>query len=149
MAGYEISGCSWMLDGRVLLGAMVLFVQLPLGFLKKIDFLGFTSFIGMGCMMSFVGLVVVKQPAAVEQCGTINYTSISEFPEAKCETENFIFNIKSAYAIPTLLFGFTCHGNVLPIVAELKPTDRCDSRHPSPRRIRHMVFGKFAYFFGL
>jgi sodium-coupled neutral amino acid transporter 1 len=144
LAGYEVSGCYWA-DGRVLLGVMILFVQLPLAFLKKIDFLGFTSFIGMGCMMSFVGLVVVKQPAAVDHCGSINYTSItSNFLDPECEAKSWIFNIKSAYAVPTLLFAFMCHGNILPIVAELKPTDRCNSRHPSPRRIRQMVFGALA-----
>ena len=141
LAGYEIA--DWMSNGNLLLGIMILFVQLPLAFLKKIDFLGFTSFIGMGCMMSFVGLVVSRQDGAAEQCGNITY--IKPGPEPVCEVEQFIMTIKSAYAIPSLLFAFMCHGNILPIVAELKPSEECNSRYPSPKRLRQMIFGMLTH----
>ena len=50
----------WYLNGDYLLGLMVLCVHIPLGMLKKIDFLGFTSFIGMACMSTFVFMVIKK-----------------------------------------------------------------------------------------
>ena len=139
--GYSVEDKCWM-DGRILLGLMILFVQLPLAFFQHVNFLGFTSFIGMGCMMSFVGLVVAKQPEAAALCETtgINYTKPG--PEPICETENFIFTLKSAYAVPMLLFAFMCHGNILSIVAELKPSEECNSQHPSPRRFQKMILGK-------
>ena len=140
LQGYDLSDSCWN-DGRLLLGIMILVVQLPLAFFQHVNFLGFTSFIGMGCMMSFVGLVIAKQPEAAALCETtgINYTN--PFPEPICETENFIFTLKSAYAVPMLLFAFMCHGNVLSIVAELRPSDTCNGDHPSPRRLHKMVLG--------
>ena len=50
----------WYLNGDYLLGLMVICVHIPLGMLKKIDFLGFTSFIGMACMCTFVFMVIKK-----------------------------------------------------------------------------------------
>ena len=50
----------WYLNGDYLLGLMVVCVHIPLGMLKKIDFLGFTSFIGMACMSTFVFMVIKK-----------------------------------------------------------------------------------------
>ena len=50
----------WYLNGDYLLGLMVICVHIPLGMLKKIDFLGFTSFIGMACMSTFVFMVIKK-----------------------------------------------------------------------------------------
>jgi amino acid permease len=147
LGGYDLTDSCWN-DGRLLLGLMILFVQLPLAFFQHVNFLGFTSFIGMGCMMSFVGLVVRKQPEAAALCHTtgINYTQLDidqnqVGPDPTCETENFIFNLKSAYAVPILLFAFMCHGNVLSIVAELRPSVECRSDHPSPGRLRKMILG--------
>jgi len=97
---------------------MVVIIQLPLACLRRIDFLGFTSFIGnkffatwlfitiylgMACMMSFVGLVIAKQPEAAALCGKINYTE--PLPAPTCETKLFTFSVNSVYAIPMMLFS--------------------------------------------
>ena len=77
--GYHHEVDVWYLDGNYLLGLMVLCVHLPLGKLarffhnnllnflglfRRIDFLGFTSFIGMACMSTFVIMVIKKQSQA-------------------------------------------------------------------------------------
>ena len=90
LSGIEHNTDSWYLDSRFLLGMMILCVQLPLAFCRRIDFLGFTSFIGMACMGSFVVLVVLKQPAAATLCGHINYTIST--PKPTCETVYFTFS---------------------------------------------------------
>ena len=54
-------------------------------------------------MMSFVGLVIAKQPEAAALCGKINYTEPN--PEPSCETELFTFSVNSVYAIPMMLFS--------------------------------------------
>lgn len=43
-----------------------------------------------------------------------------EVPEQSCESEWISLTLKSAYAIPTMVFAFQCHASVLPIYAELK-----------------------------
>ena len=88
--GYHHDVDVWYLNGNYLLGLMVLCVHLPLGkysisfceksimmiyeslndkhhflgLFRRIDFLGFTSFIGMACMSTFVIMVIKKQPQA-------------------------------------------------------------------------------------
>uniref|UniRef100_A0A8D0GRI3 Solute carrier family 38 member 4 n=1 Tax=Sphenodon punctatus TaxID=8508 RepID=A0A8D0GRI3_SPHPU len=42
----------------------------------------------------------------------------------KCEPKYFIFNSRTAYAIPILAFAFVCHPEVLPIYSELKDRSR-------------------------
>merc|ERR1711970_94867 len=69
----------------------------------------------------------------------MNYTNPLSAPV--CETENWGFTLKSANAVPMLLFAFMCHGNVLSIVAELRPSPECRSEHPSPKRLLSMVCG--------
>ena len=54
-------------------------------------------------MMSFVGLVIAKQPEAAALCGKINYTEPN--PAPTCETELFTFSVNSVYAIPMMLFS--------------------------------------------
>ena len=107
------------------------------GLLKRIDFLGFTSFIGMVCMSTFVFMVISKQPEASAQCGNITFLDDSGAPEKYplqvCEAEAFSFSPSTVYAIPMLLFSFMCHGNILSIVAELKA--------PTRRRCRQLIAG--------
>jgi len=141
MFGYTHQADTWWRNGNVLLGIMILCVQIPLGLLRRIDFLGFTSFIGMACMMSFVGLVVQKQPDAAAMCGNITYDP--PLPEPVCYTENFTFSINSAFAIPMMLFSFMCHGNILSIVAEIRPSVDCKSKYPSAKRLRQMILGTY------
>jgi sodium-coupled neutral amino acid transporter 2 len=127
----------WYLNGDYLLGIMVFAIHLPLGLLKRIDFLGFTSFIGMVCMSTFVFMVISKQPEASAQCGNITFLDDSGAPEKYplqvCEAEAFSFSPSTVYAIPMLLFSFMCHGNILSIVAELKA--------PTRRRCRQLIVG--------
>ena len=54
---------------------MVFCVHIPLGLLRRIDILGFTSFIGMICMSTFVVMVIMKQPEAAALCGEIEFLS--------------------------------------------------------------------------
>ena len=55
-------------------------------------------------------------------------------------------SINSVYAIPMMLFSFMCHGNILSIVAELKPTPACNNKkYPSQARMRRMICGMFSY----
>ncbi|XP_073939326.1 sodium-coupled neutral amino acid transporter 4 isoform X2 [Castor canadensis] len=42
----------------------------------------------------------------------------------KCEPKYFVFNSRTAYAIPILAFAFVCHPEVLPIYSELKDRSR-------------------------
>ncbi|EPY76969.1 hypothetical protein CB1_001331019 [Camelus ferus] len=42
----------------------------------------------------------------------------------KCQPRYFVFNSRTAYAIPILAFAFVCHPEVLPIYSELKDRSR-------------------------
>ncbi|XP_005406656.1 PREDICTED: sodium-coupled neutral amino acid transporter 4 [Chinchilla lanigera] len=42
----------------------------------------------------------------------------------KCQPKYFVFNSRTAYAIPILAFAFVCHPEVLPIYSELKDRSR-------------------------
>ncbi|CAK6443532.1 unnamed protein product [Pipistrellus nathusii] len=42
----------------------------------------------------------------------------------KCRPKYFVFNSRTAYAIPILAFAFVCHPEVLPIYSELKDRSR-------------------------
>lgn len=42
----------------------------------------------------------------------------------KCQPKYFVFNSRTAYAIPILAFAFVCHPEVLPIYSELKGRSR-------------------------
>lgn len=145
-SGYHHDVDVWYLNGDYLLGLMICCVHLPLGkwkslfqkhlikigLFKRIDFLGFTSFIGMACMSTFVIMVIKKQPEAAAACGTMNYTV--PYPEPSCTPQPFIFGSESIYAIPMMLFSFMCHGNILSILAELK--------RPTRSRQRKLILGK-------
>nr|XP_039270027.1 sodium-coupled neutral amino acid transporter 4-like [Styela clava] len=39
--------------------------------------------------------------------------------QQQCEPEPFVISLKSAYAVPTMVFAFQCHASVLPIYLEL------------------------------
>lgn len=42
----------------------------------------------------------------------------------KCQPKYFVFNSRTAYAVPILVFAFVCHPEVLPIYSELKDRSR-------------------------
>ncbi|NXI06632.1 S38A4 protein, partial [Irena cyanogastra] len=42
----------------------------------------------------------------------------------KCQPKYFVFNSRTAYAIPILAFAFVCHPEVLPLYSELKDRSR-------------------------
>ncbi|XP_058512000.1 sodium-coupled neutral amino acid transporter 4 isoform X2 [Ochotona princeps] len=44
--------------------------------------------------------------------------------DSKCQPKYFVFNSRTAYAIPILAFAFVCHPEVLPIYSELKDRSR-------------------------
>merc|ERR1711953_606892 len=54
-----------------------------------------------------------------------------EVPEQSCVSEWISLTLKSAYAIPTMVFAFQCHASVLPIYAELK--------QPSKKKMQYIA----------
>ncbi|KAG9490241.1 hypothetical protein GDO78_005891, partial [Eleutherodactylus coqui] len=57
----------------------------------------------------------------------------------KCQPKYFIFNSKTAYAIPILAFAFVCHPEVLPIYSELKSRSRRKMQNVSNLSIAAML----------
>lgn len=118
----------WYFDGTFWLIFVCLCVLFPLGCCKRIDFLGFTSAIGMFAMSAFVVMIVSKQPSVAEQCGTIDYTlngtatdvSFNHDIETKCEVEFINLSNNSIYSAGILIFAYMSHCNVLAIFAEVK-----------------------------
>ncbi|KAM8803116.1 sodium-coupled neutral amino acid transporter 4 isoform 1-T5 [Rhynchonycteris naso] len=53
--------------------------------------------------------------------GGVEYEAHSD---DKCQPKYFVFNSRTAYAIPILAFAFVCHPEVLPIYSELKDRSR-------------------------
>ncbi|XP_051525271.1 sodium-coupled neutral amino acid transporter 5-like [Myxocyprinus asiaticus] len=123
----------WYVDGRYLIIFVSVFVILPLAFMKRLGYLGYTSGFSLSCMVFFLISVIYKK--FVTECskehGNIEtmlnqtlfdqtiYNSTSDICEAKLVT----FNPQTAFTIPIIAFAFVCHPEVLPIYTELnKPT---------------------------
>ncbi|XP_004638645.1 sodium-coupled neutral amino acid transporter 4 [Octodon degus] len=57
--------------------------------------------------------------------GSLHRTGVEfEAHDDKCQPKYFVFNSRTAYAIPILAFAFVCHPEVLPIYSELKDRSR-------------------------
>lgn len=125
-----------------LLGVMAV-ILVPLGFAKKIDFLGFTSAIGMFAMISFVIMIVVKQPTVSDQCGHINYTNphietkFNHSIETECEVHTAKWTFESIKSMGICLFAYLSHCNVLAIFAEV----RGKSRAAVLQRMNKVIYG--------
>lgn len=62
-----------------------------------------------------------KQAASPLQSSGVEFEAHSG---DKCQPKYFVFNSRTAYAIPILAFAFVCHPEVLPIYSELKDRSR-------------------------
>ena len=153
LCDYTEENLPWYLSGNNLAIFTIWIIVMPLSCAKNIDFLGFSSGIGMACMLIFTVIVVVYKfviecPVKTwegaqgffsdfenisNQNGSTDDASCAmsshqlhfgELAETQvCESHPFVFNKNSIYAIPTMLFAFQCHASCLPIYTELK--DRC------------------------
>ena len=137
----------WYLEGNLLVLITMLVIVLPLSTFRNIDFLGYTSGIGMLCMIVFTGIITAYK--FIITCPVTNYKGADSFfnkydeiennpncsvesvfedyavefydlsQNQTCQSETFVVNSNTAFAIPTLLFSFQCHASCLPIYSEL------------------------------
>ncbi|NXF05600.1 S38A4 protein, partial [Smithornis capensis] len=65
----------------------------------------------------------LEEPKDTSPKSSVEYEAHSDTSE-KCQPKYFMFNSRTAYAIPILAFAFVCHPEVLPIYSELKDRSR-------------------------
>ncbi|XP_014726600.1 PREDICTED: sodium-coupled neutral amino acid transporter 4 isoform X2 [Sturnus vulgaris] len=65
----------------------------------------------------------LEEPKATSPKSSVEYEAHSD-SSVKCQPKYFVFNSRTAYAIPILAFAFVCHPEVLPIYSELKDRSR-------------------------
>jgi len=128
----------WYFQGEWCLLWVLLFILFPLGCAKRIDFLGFTSAIGMFAMTTFVFMIIAKQPDIASQCGNISYptnqsTGFNHDIEDECFVRPINLSSDSIYSAGICLFAYMSHCNVLAIFAEV--------RTKSLERMRGVVYG--------
>lgn len=127
--------------GDILLLVVLCIVLIPLGFAKRIDFLGFTSAIGMFAMISFVMMIVMKQSSIAEQCGSVDYplngTKFNHDIETECEIKPVNLSLTSLKSMGICVFAYLSHCNVLAIFAEV----RGKSRAGVLKRMEQVVLG--------
>lgn len=127
----------WYFQGEWCLLWVLLFILFPLGCAKRIDFLGFTSAIGMFAMTTFVFMIIAKQPDISSQCGNVsypvNYSSFNHDIETECFVKPLNLSTDSIYSAGICLFAYMSHCNVLAIFAEV--------RTKSLERMRGVVYG--------
>ncbi|GAB5573692.1 sodium-coupled neutral amino acid transporter 4 [Prionailurus iriomotensis] len=112
--GLEENTGEWYLNGNYLVIFVSLGIILPLSLLKNLGYLGYTSGFSLTCMVFFVSV------GSLHGSG-VEYEAHSD---DKCQPKYFVFNSRTAYAIPILAFAFVCHPEVLPIYSELKDRSR-------------------------
>uniref|UniRef100_A0A8D0GUI4 Solute carrier family 38 member 4 n=1 Tax=Sphenodon punctatus TaxID=8508 RepID=A0A8D0GUI4_SPHPU len=118
----ENSG-DWYLNGNYLIIFVTIGVILPLSLLKSLGYLGYTSGFSLTCMVFFVNNGVGNWTYNNTVPIGVKYEAHGDNSD-KCEPKYFIFNSRTAYAIPILAFAFVCHPEVLPIYSELKDRSR-------------------------
>ncbi|NWV99785.1 S38A4 protein, partial [Machaerirhynchus nigripectus] len=65
----------------------------------------------------------LEEPKDASPKSFVEYEAHSDNSD-KCQPKYFVFNSRTAYAIPILAFAFVCHPEVLPIYSELKDRSR-------------------------
>uniref|UniRef100_A0A8C6Z0Q5 Solute carrier family 38 member 4 n=1 Tax=Nothoprocta perdicaria TaxID=30464 RepID=A0A8C6Z0Q5_NOTPE len=131
----ENSG-EWYLNGNYLVIFVTVGIILPLSLLKSLGKVNALVYLRSHCL--FLLQVIYKKfqipcPLPVMEHGAGNWTAINNtvpmhleprdtFP--KSGPKYFVFNSRTAYAIPILAFAFVCHPEVLPIYSELKDRSR-------------------------
>lgn len=76
---------------------------------------------GVNFMMDFMQREPTGLGESQARASGVEYKAQSE---RRCQPEYFVFNSRTAYAIPILAFAFVCHPEVLPIYSELKDRSR-------------------------
>nr|XP_051706969.1 sodium-coupled neutral amino acid transporter 4 isoform X2 [Oryctolagus cuniculus] len=76
---------------------------------------------GVNFMMDFTQREPTGLGESQARASSMEYKAQSE---RNCQPEYFVFNSRTAYAIPILAFAFVCHPEVLPIYSELKDRSR-------------------------
>ncbi|XP_023594596.1 sodium-coupled neutral amino acid transporter 4 isoform X2 [Trichechus manatus latirostris] len=145
--GLEENTGEWYLNGNYLIIFVSVGIILPLSLLKNLGYLGYTSGFSLTCMVFFVSVVIYKKfqipcplPLLDHNVGNLTFNNTlpmhvvmlpnnSEMEyqahnDDKCQPKYFVFNSRTAYAIPILAFAFVCHPEVLPIYSELKDRSR-------------------------
>ncbi|KAF1611872.1 UNVERIFIED_CONTAM: Sodium-coupled neutral amino acid transporter 4, partial [Eudyptes pachyrhynchus] len=130
--GLEENTGEWYLNGNYLVLFVSVGIILPLSLLKNLGYLGYTSGFSLSCMVFFVSVVIYKKfqipcplPALDHNNGNLtNGVEYEAQGAEKCQPKYFVFNSRTAYAIPILAFAFVCHPEVLPIYSELKDRSR-------------------------
>ncbi|XP_065544748.1 sodium-coupled neutral amino acid transporter 4 [Lathamus discolor] len=68
-------------------------------------------------------LTGLEEPKDTSPRSGVEYEAHSDSSDM-CQPKYFVFNSRTAYAIPILAFAFVCHPEVLPIYSELKDRSR-------------------------
>uniref|UniRef100_A0A452SXL6 Solute carrier family 38 member 4 n=1 Tax=Ursus maritimus TaxID=29073 RepID=A0A452SXL6_URSMA len=129
--GLEENTGEWYLNGNYLVIFVSLGIILPLSLLKnlgKADFILF-FFNGWSSGVNFMMDYTHQNPAGLDENqakSSLHGTGVEyeAHGDDKCQPKYFVFNSRTAYAIPILAFAFVCHPEVLPIYSELKDRSR-------------------------
>ncbi|CAM4716522.1 unnamed protein product [Leuciscus chuanchicus] len=118
---------AWYVNGKYLIIIVSVGIILPLAFMKRLGYLGYTSGLSLSCMVFFLISVIYKKfdsdcPAELSK----NESMSADICEAKFIT----VNPETAFTIPIMAFAFVCHPEVLPIYTELK--------NPSKKRMQNI-----------
>ncbi|XP_051758040.1 sodium-coupled neutral amino acid transporter 3 [Ctenopharyngodon idella] len=127
---------AWFVDGKYLIIIVSVGVILPLAFMKRIGYLGYTSGFSLSCMVFFLISVIYKKfvtecPVEHSSNGTFLTESIYNSSANTCEAKLITANPETAFTIPIMAFAFVCHPEVLPIYTELKD--------PSKKRMQNVA----------
>ncbi|KAK7135801.1 hypothetical protein R3I94_014469 [Phoxinus phoxinus] len=125
---------AWFVNGKYLIIIVSVGIILPLAFMKRLGYLGYTSGFSLSCMVFFLISVIYKK--FVTEClepsnnGTFLIKSIYNSSADTCEAKFITVNPETAFTIPIMAFAFVCHPEVLPIYTELK--------NPSTKRMQNI-----------
>lgn len=126
---------AWFVNGKYLIIIVSVGIILPLAFMKRLGYLGYTSGFSLSCMVFFLISVIYKK--FVTECsgengknGTFLNESIYNSSADTCEAKFITVNPETAFTIPIMAFAFVCHPEVLPIYTELK--------NPSKKRMQNI-----------
>ncbi|KAG1973739.1 sodium-coupled neutral amino acid transporter 3 isoform X2 [Pimephales promelas] len=125
---------AWFVNGKYLIIIVSVAIILPLGFMKRLGYLGYTSGLSLSCMVFFLISVIYKKFVSVcpvEASKNDIFVNESIYNSADtCEAKFITVNPQTAFTIPIMAFAFVCHPEVLPIYTELK--------NPSKKRMQNI-----------
>eukprot|EP00033_Pygsuia_biforma_P000616 GCRY01000725.1.p1 GENE.GCRY01000725.1~~GCRY01000725.1.p1 ORF type:complete len:417 (-),score=105.22 GCRY01000725.1:604-1854(-) len=94
------------LEKRLTIILCALVIDLPLALSPRIGFLGYTSFISF-CVLVFFATITILGNSFL-------------FDHSASDVEYAVFNTKTLFVAPTLVFSFVCHTVILPSYNELR-----------------------------